>query len=237
MPTPHNEAKKGEIAPIVIMPGDPLRAKAIAGKYLKDAKCVNKVRGMYAYTGTYNGKKVTVMGHGMGMPSAGIYIYELYKFYGVKKIIRIGSCGGLRKDIDLLDTILVDKSYTESNYSYTLNNEKVNWAESTKSVSLKIANIAKKSKMKLVGGNAITSDCFSEYMTDSKKYFARLPKKGDFVACEMESFALFYIAELLKKEAGCLLTVVDTPYRKNIVSAKARQTSMNNMIELALNSI
>ena len=237
MSTPHNEAIVGDIAPVVIMPGDPLRAKAIAKKYLNDAICVNKVRGMLAYTGTYNGKKITVMGHGMGMPSAGIYFYELFKFYKVKKILRIGSCGALKKDIDLLDTVLVENSYTESNYAYTLNNEKVNWAEATGSLTDKIIKTANKNDIKIIKGNAISSDVFSPYMTDEKKFFERLPANGNFVACEMESFALFYIAKLLNKSSACLLTVVDSPYRKEEVSAKDREHSMNTMIELALNSI
>lgn len=237
MPTPHNEANRGDIAPIVIMPGDPLRAKAIANKYLKDVKCVNKVRNMFAYTGTYNGKKITVMGHGMGVASAGIYFYELYKIYGVKKIIRIGSCGALRNDINILDTILVDNSYTESNYSYTYNNEKVNWAEPDKALTNKIAKVAEKEKIKIHRGSIVTSECFDAYMPNAKKFYERLPKKGNFLAIEMEAFVLFYLAKLLKKEAACLLTVSDSPFRKEIVSAKARQTSMNTMIELALKSL
>ncbi len=237
MSTPHNEAKVGEIAPIVIMPGDPLRAKVIAKKYLTDAKLVNTIRGMYAYTGTYKGKKVTVMAHGMGMPSAGIYVYELYKYYHVKKIIRIGSCGGYKKEINILDTILVDKSYTESNYSYTLNNEIVHCAEATKSLTDKIAKVATKNDIKLIRGNIVTSDCFDWYMTDVKKFLSRLPKNSNILACEMEAFVIFYIAKLLKKEAACLLTVVDSHFSKEQVSAKTRQNAMDNMIKLALESI
>ena len=237
MSTPHNEANKGDIAPICIMPGDPLRAKAIAKKYLKDAKLVNSIRGMYAYTGTYNGKKVTVMGHGMGVASAGIYFYELFKVYNVKKIIRIGSCGALKDGINLLDTILVDKSFTESNYSMTYNNEKVNWGEATKSLTNKIAQVAKKEKVNVIRGNVVTSECFDLYMPNPEKFYARLPKTGDFLACEMESFVLFYLAKFLKKEAACLLTVSDSQFCRKVVSPKDRQNSMNTMVELALKSI
>ena len=113
-PTPHNEALKGEIAKTVIMPGDPLRAKHVAEKYLKDYKLVNSVRGMYAYTGYYKGNKVTVMAHGMGNPSMGIYSYELFKFYDVENIIRIGSAGSINNNIPLKSVVLVDKTYSLS---------------------------------------------------------------------------------------------------------------------------
>ena len=113
MATAHNSANFGDIAKTVIMSGDPIRVKNIAEKYLDNIKLVNSIRNIYAYTGTYKGKELTVMAHGMGMPSAGIYFYELYKFYGVEKIIRLGSCGAYTSDVNLLDIILVDKSYTE----------------------------------------------------------------------------------------------------------------------------
>ena len=121
--TPHNEAKKEDIADIVIMPGDPLRSKYIAENYLTNYKLVNQVRGMYAYTGNYKGKKVTVMASGMGIPSMGIYAYELYKIYDVKSIIRIGSCGGYLQEEKLFDIILATDVYSESNFAYTLNND------------------------------------------------------------------------------------------------------------------
>ena len=123
MSTPHNEANLGEIAKTVIMPGDPLRAKYIAENFLEDYKLVNKVRGVYAYTGKYKGKEITVMASGMGMPSMGIYCYELFKFYNVENIIRIGSCGGYKPDLKLFDIILADKVFSESNFALTLNNE------------------------------------------------------------------------------------------------------------------
>ena len=237
MPTPHNEAKEGEIAKVVLMPGDPLRAQVIAEKYLENPRLVNKVRGMYAYTGTYKGKEVTVMAHGMGMPSAGICFYELFKYYNVEKIIRIGSCGVYKEDINLFDTILVDRSYTESNYAYTLNNEHVSFAESSIEFTNHIQEVAKNNGIKLVRGNAVTSDCFDWYMTDVNQFMNRLPKDDNLIACEMESFALFYIAKLFNKEAGCMLTVVDSKYKKDEVSAEDRQNSMDNMIKVALESV
>ncbi len=238
MSTPHNEANVGDIAKTVIMPGDPLRAKSIAEKYLENPRLVNQVRGMYAYTGTYKGKEVTVMGHGMGMPSAGIYFYELFTHYGVEKIIRIGSCGVYSPDVNLLDIILVDESYTEGEYAYTLNNEHAHFAESTHDLTEHIYAISQRENIKVIRGNAVSSDVFDWYMTDVNSFIDRLPKDKNIIACEMESFALFYIANLLNKESACLLTVVDSHYKKDeVVSAEDRQNSMNNMIELALKSI
>ena len=237
MATAHNEANVGDIAKTVIMSGDPLRIKAIAEKYLENPRLVNKIRGEYAYTGTYKGYELTVMSHGMGMPSAGIYFYELYKIYGVEKIIRLGSCGAYDKDISLLDIILVDKSYTESNYAYTLNNEHVSVCDSTKSVNDKIEEIAKNNNIKIVKGNVCSSDCFDWYMSDLSQFLERLPKVLNIIAAEMESFALFYIAKLLGKESACLLTVVDSHYKKQELSADERQSSVDNMTVLALESI
>ena len=123
MSTPHNEANIGDFAKTVVMPGDPLRAKYIVENFFDDYKLVNQVRGMYAYTGTYKGKKLSVMAHGMGMPSVGIYTYELYKFYDVENIIRIGSCGAYKPELKLFDIILSENVFSESNYALTLNNE------------------------------------------------------------------------------------------------------------------
>lgn len=237
MATAHNEANKGDIAKTVIMSGDPLRVKAIAEKYLDDIKLVNNIRGMYAYTGLYKGKEVTIMAHGMGMPSAGIYVYELYKFYDVEKIIRLGSCGAYTKDINLLDIILVDSSYTESNFSYTLNNEHVQLANSSEKLTSLIENIAKKENIYIRRGNVVSTDCFDWYMTDLNQFLERLPKDLNIIAAEMESFAIFYIAKLLDKEAACLLTVVDSHYKKEELNAIDRQNSVDRMTILALESI
>ena len=237
MATPHNNARMGDIAKTVLMPGDPLRVEYIAKNYMEDAVCFNKVRGMLGYTGTYKGKELTVMAHGMGIPSMGIYSYELFKFYGVEKIIRLGSCGSYSKDINLLDIILVDKSYTESNFSYTLNNEHVNLAESSKNLTDLVENVAKRENINIVRGNVCSSDCFDWYMTDLSKFLERLPKNLNIIAAEMESFALFYIAKLLNKEAACLLTVVDSHAKKEELTAEQRQNSIDKMTILALESI
>ena len=237
MATVHNNANKDDIAKTVIMSGDPLRVKQIAEEYLEDVKLVNMVRGMYAYTGTYKGKKLTVMAHGMGIPSAGIYVYELFKFYDVENIIRLGSCGAYKEDINLLDIILVDNSYTESNFSYTLNNEHVNMASSSKELNDKIEKIADKLKIRIIKGNVVSSDCFDYYMTDLNQFLKRLPEDSNVIAAEMESFVIFYLAKLFNRKASCLLTVSDSHAKKQELSADERQKSLNQMTILALDSI
>ena len=234
--TPHIEAKKSEIAKTVLMPGDPLRAKYIAENFLEDYKLVNKVRNIYAYTGKYKGKEITVMASGMGIPSMGIYAYELYKVYEVENIIRIGSCGGYSDSLDLFDTILVDKSYTESNFAYTFNEEKCNISSATEKINNIIEKTAKDSNIKYVKGNVLCSDCFDLYIPKLNELLARLPKDLNIIAAEMESFVLFYLANLLNKQAACLLTVVDIPTKKNQISSEEREKNLNNMIELALES-
>lgn len=237
MATAHNSANIGDIAKTVIMSGDPIRIKKIAEKYLDNYKLVNEIRNIYAYTGTYKGKEVTVMAHGMGMPSMGIYCYELYKIYGVEKIIRLGSCGTYVEDVNLLDIILVDNSYTESNFSYTFNNEKVNFVSATKSINDKIKKISKEKNINIVEGNVCSTDCFDWYMMDLNKFLNRIPKDLNIIAAEMESFALFYTAKVLNKEAACLLTVVDSHYKKQELTAEERQNSVDEMTVLALESI
>lgn len=237
MPTPHNEAQLKEIADTVIMPGDPLRAKYIAENFLDDYKLVNKVRGMYAYTGSYKGKKLTVMASGMGMPSMGIYCYELYKFYGVENIIRIGSCGAYKPELKLFDIILADKVFTEGNFALTLNNEDFHIIQSSTELNQKIIDTAKNLDISIVYGNTVCSDCFDVYMTDVNEFLSRIPADFNPISAEMESFALFYTAKLLNKNASCLMSVVDSKFIKEIATPEERQTGLNNMIKLALESI
>ena len=143
MPTPHIEAQKCDIAPIVIMPGDPLRAKHIVEEYFDDYKQVNSVRNMFGYTGHYKGVRMTVFASGMGMPSMGIYAYELYKFYDVEKIIRVGSCGALKENIKLLDVVMADSAYTASTFAKMFTGESLHEVEATKEVNNIILNKAK----------------------------------------------------------------------------------------------
>lgn len=232
--TPHNEAKLEDISKVVLMPGDPLRAKYIADNFLENAKLVNSVRNMFAYTGTYKGKKITVFASGMGMPSIGIYSYELYKFYGVETIIRIGSCGAYNENLNLLDTILVDNTYTEGNYAYELNEEDCHIMQASSDINAVIENTASELNIPYIKGNTLCSDCFDYYVKDVNSLIARFPKDLNIIGAEMEAFALFYNAKLLGKNASCLLSVVDSHYKHQEISANDRQTSLNSMIKLSL---
>lgn len=236
MSTPHNEANIGDIAKTVVMPGDPLRAKYIAENFLDNYKLVNQVRGMYAYTGTYKGKEITVMAHGMGMPSVGIYTYELFKIYGVENIIRIGSCGGYKPELKLFDIILTENVFSESNYALTLNNDNCHIVSSNSDLNSIIEDTAKDSNINIVLGNTVCTDCFDVYMTDVNKFLERVPDNFNPVAAEMEAFALFYNAKLLNKKASCLMSVVDSKFIKDIATPEERQTGLNTMIKLALDS-
>ena len=232
--TPHIEAKKGEIAKTVLMPGDPLRAKYIAENVLENAKLVNQVRNIFAYTGTYKGKEITVMASGMGMPSMGIYAYELYNVYDVENIIRIGSCGGYSDELQLFDTILAEASYSEGNFAYTFNSEECHLAEASKELNEIIEETAKENDIKCVKGNVLCSDCFDLYIPKLQELLDRLPKDLNIIAAEMESFVLFYLAKLYNKKAACLLTVVDIPTKQNQISSEERQNALNDMIKLSL---
>ncbi len=233
--TPHNEAKKGEIAKTVIMPGDPMRAKYIAENYLENPKLVNSVRAMYAYTGTYKGKEVTVMGHGMGMPSMGIYSYELYKFYEVNEIIRIGTCGSHSEDIKVLDVILAEKAFSLTEFDTLFNGDDMDVVNSSEELNQRILDVAKAEEINLRYGEIVTSDVFDVYV-NKENFLSHMPKEK-YLAVEMEAYALFYIAKLLGKKAACLLTVVDSMYDKREISAADRETSLDTMIKLALDAI
>lgn len=236
MSTPHNEANKGDFAKTVIMPGDPLRAKYIAENFLDDYKLVNQVRGMFAYTGTYKGKEISIMAHGMGMPSVGIYSYELFKFYDVENIIRIGSCGGYKPELKLFDIVLSENVFSEGNYALTLNNDDCHIVSSSKELNSIIENTAKETNTNIISGNTVSTDCFDVYMTDVNKFLERLPENLNPVSVEMEAFALFYNAKLLNKKASCLMSIVDSKFIKNVATAEERQTGLNNMIKLALDA-
>lgn len=236
MPTPHNEAQIEDIAKTVIMPGDPLRAKYIAENFLDNAKLVNSIRGMYAYTGTYKGKLLTVMASGMGIPSMGIYSYELFHFYDVENIIRIGTCGSLTEDLGLLDIILVDKSYTESNYALCFDNVANHISESSSYLNSIIESTSNDIGIKCYKKTTLCAECFDPYMPDITKRFDRIPENIQISGCEMEAFALFYNAKRERKNAACLLSVVDTLANKKGLSTEERQNGLNAMIKLALES-
>ncbi|MBR3146171.1 MAG: purine-nucleoside phosphorylase [Bacilli bacterium] len=236
MPTAHIESKLEDIAPIVLMPGDPLRAKYIAEHFLEDAKLINKVRNMFGYTGTYKGKRVTVFASGMGVPSIGIYSYELYNFYNVEKIIRIGTCGSFDKDIKLLDVILSTGAYCKSHFDELLDGVNIDFIQSSDSLNRKIINTAKVQGISLNVGKTITSDVFDPYCDDKQRFRDSFPDMK-FLGAEMEAFGLFYIARKLNKEAACLMTVVDSLFDKRSLSSEDREKSLDDMITLALESI
>lgn len=236
MPTPHNEAKIEDIAKTVIMPGDPLRAKYVAENFMENVKLVNSVRGMYAYTGTYKGKELTVMASGMGIPSMGIYSYELFHFYNVENIIRIGTCGAFTEDIDLLDILLIDKSYTESNYALSFDNVDVHLTESSSYLNSIIESTSNEIGIRCSKKTTLCNECFDPYIPDFKKNLERVPSHIQIASSEMESFALFYNAKREHKNAACLLSVVDAITSKRSLSADERQNGLNAMIKLALES-
>ena len=160
MSTPHNEANIGDIAKTVVMPGDPLRAKYIAENFLEDYRLVNQVRGMYAYTGKYKGKEITVMAHGMGMPSVGIYTHELYHVYDVDNIIRIGSCGSYTPNLNLFDIVLSESVFSESTYALNYNNDNCHIVEADKDLNNIIEKTAEKVNIKITKGNTVSVDVF-----------------------------------------------------------------------------
>ncbi len=232
----HCNAKKEDIAKTVLMPGDPLRAKYIAENFLENARLVNTVRNMLAYTGTYKGKEITVFSHGMGMASMGIYCYELYKFYDVENIIRICACDAYSEDLNIFDTILVDKSYTEGNFAYEWNEKDCHLIESSEFLNKIIESTAKEINIPYIKGNTLCSDCFDGYLESIPNLIKRFPKELNIIGAEMEAFALFYMAHYLGRQASCLLTVVDSHYKKQEISSEEREKSLNNMITLALES-
>lgn len=231
----HIESKKEDVAEVCLMAGDPLRAKYIAENFLDDYKEVNTVRNMLGYTGNYKGKRVSVFSHGMGIPSIGIYAYELYQFYDVKKIIRIGTCGTIHKDVKLRDVILATSAYSVSTFPLLFDGDTDKEYYSTESLNNDIINTAKNKNVDLKVGKIITSDVFDPYV-DGDKFISNFPNE-DFLGCEMEAFGLFYLAKKLEKEAACLITVVDAKYDKKALTSEERQLTLNEMISVALDSL
>lgn len=229
-PTPHNGAKLGDIAKTVLMPGDPLRAKYIAETYLEDVTCFNTVRNMFGYTGTYKGKRVSVMGGGMGIPSIGIYSYELYSFYDVDSIIRIGSAGGLSDGIKARDIVIAQGACTNSNYGdqYKLPGTFAPIADFD--LLKKAVEAAETKNVKTVVGNVLSSDVF--YSADSE---VNDKWKSMGVLCvEMEAAGLYMNAANLGKKALAILTISDHLYTGECLTAEERQNTFNDMMEIAL---
>ena len=232
MSTPHNMANIGDIAKVVLMPGDPLRAKYIAETYLDDVVQFNNVRNMFGYTGTYKGKKVSVMGSGMGMPSIGIYSFELFSQYGVEAIIRIGSAGSYREDYEIYDVVLASGAYSESNYAKVLTGNEASITYPSAELNDLIKATAEELDLDLKEGAIHSSDIFYHIDEAYKKGI----EDNNCVAVEMESFALFENAKALNKKAACLLTISDSLVTHEETTAEERQTSFNKMITIALES-
>lgn len=233
MPTPHIAAQAGEFAETVLMPGDPLRAKFIAENFLDDAKCITQVRNMFGYTGTYKGKRISVMGSGMGIPSVSIYATELYKDYGVEKIIRIGSCGAVRDDINIRDIIIGMAASTDSNVNrQRLHN--VDFAACADFSLLKsVVDTAEKIGKAVHVGNIFTADLF---YTPQPEMFASMEKYG-ILAVEMEAAGLYGVAAEYGKKALTVLTVSDHIKTGEQTTAAERETTFKDMMELTLESI
>lgn len=230
IPTPHIEAKKEDIARTVIMPGDPLRAKYIADNYLMNVKLVNKVRNMYAYTGYYNKKNITVMGSGMGMPSMGIYSYELFKFYDVENIIRIGTAGGIREDVKIGDIVIAQGASFNSNYDsqYGLNGSIAPIASFDLLYSC--YDIVKSKNYRCLVGNILTSDTF--YTEDVNQN--SLWSKMGIIGIEMETAALYLNAMNLNKKALSICTISDIPDKNIAMTSDERLNGVDKMIRIAL---
>ena len=231
MATPHIEAKKNDIAKTVLMPGDPLRAKFIADTYLDNVKQFNRIRNMFGYTGTYKGKRISVMGSGMGMPSIGIYSYELFKFYDVEQIVRIGSAGAYAPELDLYDTIIVDDAWSESSYAKTQNDSESPVMKASPDLTERLADIAGRLDIPVTRGRIHSSDVFYR---EGESVHEDYHKRHKCLAVEMESFALFHNAKVLGKKAACLLTISDSFTKDEQTTPEERQTAFTNMMKIAL---
>lgn len=229
-PSASNAANPGDVAKVVLMPGDPLRAKYVADHYLENATCFNTIRNMYGYTGTYKGKKISVMGHGMGVPSIGLYAYELYNFLGVESIIRIGSAGGVGEDVKVRDVVIAMGASTNSHYvdQYRFPGQ---LAATASWPLLRDAVVAaEKLNVPTAVGQVFTADQFyNENETAGEMY-----RKFGILAVEMETAGLYWIAQRANKQALSLLTISDHIFTGESLSAEARQDTFCDMMEVAL---
>ena len=232
IPTPHIEVKeKGIIAETVLMPGDPLRAKFIAETFLDNPVQFNNVRGMLGFTGTYKGKKISVMGSGMGMASIGIYSYELFSSYDVKRIVRIGSAGAYTKELKLYDVLLCDEAWSESSYAAVQGGVEDDVLKADPELNDRVEAIAATLEIPITRGRIHSSDVF--YRKNFKDFESIRDDHGC-MAVEMESFALFANALALGKSATCLLTVSDSLVSGEATTSEERQLAFTKMMEIAL---
>lgn len=229
-PTPHISATNEAIAKTVLLPGDPLRAKYIAERHLTGAVQFNAVRNMFGYTGTYQGKPVSVMGSGMGIPSIGIYSYELIHFYGVKRLIRVGSCGSFQTDLKVRDIVIGLSASTNSDYARQYNLPGTYAPSASWSLLKQAVAVAEKKGIDVRVGNILSSDIFYD---DNKDAWRQWAKMG-VLAVEMEAAALYMNAARAGVEALCILTVSDSLVTHEATTAEERQSSFNQMVEIAL---
>ena len=233
MPTPHIEAQLGEIAETILLPGDPLRAKYIAENFLTDCVQFNKVRNMFGYTGYYEGKKVSVMGTGMGMPSMGIYAYELIKFYGVKRLIRVGSAGSIQSQIKLKDIVIAQGASTNSSFSHQFKLDGQIAALSDYHLLSSAVNSAQKHELPFHIGNLLTTDNFYNFGREDWQPWANMG-----VSClEMEGYALLLTAMSLKASALVMCTISDSLITEEAMTSQERLESFHEMITLALDIV
>lgn len=231
-PTPHIGARYGQIAPTVIMAGDPLRAKFMADHYLENPVQFNNIRGMLGFTGTYNGKPVSVMGHGMGIPSIAIYTYELFNFYDVKTIIRIGSAGAYHKDLKIGDLVLAMGACTDSNYAAQYQLPGTFCPIADFDLLVKAVDTCKKLDYRYMVGNVLSSDVFYSDNPQGDKWM-----KMGVLAVEMEAAALYMNAARAGKRAMALFTVSDHIVTGEVTTAEERQTTFTRMMDVALSLV
>ena len=229
MSTPHNTASKGMIAPSILLPGDPLRAKFIAETFLEDPVRFNEVRNMFGYTGTYKGKKISVMGTGMGCPSIGIYSYELIHFYGVRKLIRVGSCGSMQEDLHLGDIVMAIAASTDSNYGHQYRLPGTFSASASFDLLRRAVDSAEKNGFRYKVGNVLSSDVFYYDVPNTEDW-----TKMGILCAEMESYALYCNAARAGVDALGIFTVSDSILTGEAMDAASRQTSFTNMMQVAL---
>lgn len=235
MTTPHNNAAPGAIAKTVLMPGDPLRAQYIANTFLEDAVLVNSLRGINGYTGKYKDKPVTVMASGMGLPSIGIYSYELFNFYDVDNIIRVGSAGSYVSELDLRDVLLASGAFSHSTYAKMQCGNTADTMYPSEELNEKIRTAARRLKIPFKEGLVYSSDVF--YYEDAVSYYHDIVTVHGCKAVEMESFALFSNAKAAGKNASSLLTISDSLVTKQETTPEERVSTFTNMMRIALETI
>ena len=232
MSTPHNAAEKGQIADIVLMPGDPARAGMIAREYLENVAIVSSVRGNNCYTGYYKGKRVSVMASGMGQPSLGIYAYELFTEYEVKSIIRVGTAGSYIPELKVNQVFVAESAFSESSFAHTMSGYERHITYPCEDLNRRILSAAASLQTPVRMGRIHSSDCF--YRVTGPGYMTDLVENQKCECVEMESFALFHIAAVLGKEAACLTTISDSFVAPEILTPEQRQNSLHTMIRIAL---